>query len=48
LIEDCDNDYYKAAKLYVEEAYKIEDIYNIAIGKQIKNNIMKNNNVITL
>ena len=48
LIDDCDNDCYKAAKLYVDEAYKIEDIYNIATAKEIKNNIMKNNNVITL
>ena len=48
LIEDCDNDVYKAAKLYVEEAFKIEDIYDIAVDiKEIKQ-LMKNNNVINL
>ena len=48
LIEDCDNDVYEAAKLYVEEAFKIEDIYDIAVDiKKIKQ-LMKNNNVINL
>ena len=48
LIEDCDNDVYEAAKLYVEEAFKIEDIYDIAVDiKEIKQ-LMKNNNVINL